>query len=395
MIDRQDDRQFDLQIRAMLEGAEESVPAQVWEGVSSALGRRRRVVLLRRVAYGFAAAAAVVAGIVVFRGYHSPLVPEETAVYVAEVTEDEVETPAVEVITEVPKEQASLLAVAEPVSKQPLRKASGRDPVVATAGPVVEEEITPAEEKTASLPAETEVPSFDLEHPAADLDVDDNLQPVRSADRITLTAGGLLETNGSPTRSVFTGHRASGTVTPKTGIREHGDNGTYGVPLSLGVGLKWHFAPRWALGTGLTYSYLSRSFTGTYTVEKNGAIDYQVVADITNGIHYLGVPVQLYYSLTGDSPVQCYTFAGASVEKGLVNHFRIQDAGSDIIYKEHVDGVQLSFSVGLGVRFPLTDRIGLYIDPSLHYYPDCDQPRSIRTRQPLMMSLEAGLRFDL
>jgi hypothetical protein len=66
-----------------------------------------------------------------------------------------------------------------------------------------------------------------------------------------------------------------------------------------------------------------------------------------------------------------------------------------VIHKEKADGVQMSAAIGLGAEFGLTQYLGLYIDPSLRYYFDCDQPKSIRTAQPLMFSVEAGLRFRL
>lgn len=424
---KQDDNSFDLQIRSMLEGAEENVPAEVWEGVSAALGRRRRAVMFRRwgVVAGFAAAAALVVGIFLFR---DPA-PSAQAVLLA----DEGDAPAVSVVPDedipglmavVPEEDHSVAMVpgedhfdlmtsdrsgaaagSAGVSNVPENgttltvngdsgslsaELSGTE----TASSDETTQAREAEQPSAAQESTPQEPSFDLTDPGSDLQ--DGTRPGKAPRRLlALNAGGLMETNGSPARSAFTGRRAIGAMAPETGVREHGDNGSYGVPFSVGLGLQWHFAPRWALGAGLSYSCLSRSFTGTYTEVEGDAITFQLTSNIDNSLHYLGIPVQLSYSLTGHGPIQCYAFAGAGVEKGLVNRFRINDAGNDIIYKESVDGVQVSLSLGLGVRFPLSDRVGLYLDPSLHYYPDCGQPRSIRTSQPLMFSLEAGLRFDL
>ena len=443
---KQDDNSFDLQIRSMLEGAEENVPAEVWEGVSAALGMRRRAVMFRRwgAVAGFAAAAALVVGVFLFR---EPA-PSAQAVLLA----DEGDAPVVSVVADedipglmavVPGEDHSDLmadvpgeddATAESTGVSTLQKngtilakkadfvstvpengtiltvdgdssslsadLSGTETASSdetTQAREAEQPSTPQEsarQASATQESAPQEPSFDLTDPGSDLQ--DGTRPGKAPKRLlALNAGGLMETNGSPARSAFTGRRAIGAMAPETGVREHGDNGSYGVPFSVGLGLQWHFAPRWALGAGLSYSCLSRSFTGTYTEVEGDAITFQLTSNIDNSLHYLGIPVQLSYSLTGESPIQCYAFAGAGVEKGLVNRFRINDAGNDIIYKESVNGVQVSLSLGLGVRFPLSDRVGLYLDPSLHYYPDCGQPRSIRTSQPLMFSLEAGLRFDL
>ena len=50
---------------------------------------------------------------------------------------------------------------------------------------------------------------------------------------------------------------------------------------------------------------------------------------------------------------------------------------------------------GIGFEFRLTDYLGLYFDPSVRYYFGKGQPVSIRTRQPLMMNFEVGLRIGL
>ena len=57
--------------------------------------------------------------------------------------------------------------------------------------------------------------------------------------------------------------------------------------------------------------------------------------------------------------------------------------------------MQLSANAGFGVEFMLGDHLGLYIDPSLRYYFDNGQPKSIRTVQPLMLGFEMGFRARL
>ena len=69
--------------------------------------------------------------------------------------------------------------------------------------------------------------------------------------------------------------------------------------------------------------------------------------------------------------------------------------GSPIIHKEKAKGVQLSANVGIGVEFMLGKYVGLYVDPSLRYYFDNGQPKSIRTAQPLMLGFEMGIRARL
>ena len=58
-------------------------------------------------------------------------------------------------------------------------------------------------------------------------------------------------------------------------------------------------------------------------------------------------------------------------------------------------GVQGSADLGLGVQMKISDHLGLYLDPSAKYYFGANQPKTIRTQQPVMFNLEFGVRFDL
>ena len=88
-----------------------------------------------------------------------------------------------------------------------------------------------------------------------------------------------------------------------------------------------------------------------------------------------------------------YTYAGGTVEKCISDKYDVLN--TEHIYTGSVSGVQTSANIGLGMEFIFGRRVGLYMDPSLRYYFDCGQPKSIRTAQPLMLGIEMGLRFNL
>lgn len=388
----QDPDMFDLQIRSMLADAEEPVPAGAWEAVSGALDRKaRRAALLpvwRWTALSLAAAAALVAGIFLFTPDPSPESVSDTAL-LAEATAPATEQSSASPLTSASPATDEVPAECPQKDSAPLRAAPAPPIACDVIGDADNLHSTTVEEETAETAKEEE--SFDILNPEADL-VEG--APQKERRRLALVAGGNMESNASPSRSRFSGRKAA-PLFQKTGVAEHGDNSSYGIPLTIGIGLKWNFTPHWALGTGIGYSYLSRSFTGTYTEMNDGLLVRQVTADIDNGLQYLGIPLNLYYQFSDTRPVQFYAFTGMTVEKGIQNRFRIKDAAGDILYRESVDGVQVSFALGIGVGFRLTDHVSLYFDPSLRYYLENGQPKSIRTAQPLMMSVEAGLRFDL
>lgn len=389
----QDPDTFDLQIRSMLADAEEPVPAGAWEAVSGALDRKaRRAALLpvwRWTALSLAAAAALVAGIFLFTPDPSPESVSDTAL-LAEATAPATEQSSASPLTSASPATDEVPAECPQKDSAPLRAAPAPPIACDVIGDADNLHSTAVEKETAET-AKEEEESFDILNPEADL-VEG--APQKERRRLALVAGGNMESNASPSRSRFSGRKAA-PLFQKTGVAEHGDNSSYGIPLTIGIGLKWNFTPHWALGTGIGYSYLSRSFTGTYTEMNDGLLVRQVTADIDNGLQYLGIPLNLYYQFSDTRPVQFYAFTGMTVEKGIQNRFRIKDAAGDILYRESVDGVQVSFALGIGVGFRLTDHVSLYFDPSLRYYLENGQPKSIRTAQPLMMSVEAGLRFDL
>jgi len=162
------------------------------------------------------------------------------------------------------------------------------------------------------------------------------------------------------------------------------------VPVSAGIGLRYDINRRWAVGTGVSYSLLSRSFKGNFTFPSNGTIS-TASGEIENRQHFLGIPVNVYYNVMDSRAIRFYASAGATFERCLSDRYSM----NKVTITENVRGIQVSAAAGLGVEFRITPFLGMYIDPSLRYYFDCGQPVSIRTQQPLLVSLELGFRFGL
>ena len=81
--------------------------------------------------------------------------------------------------------------------------------------------------------------------------------------RPTVYAKGSLTGNDSD----ITRHSPLNNLAPgseSAGISELGAS-SYGVPFSLGVGVRFPITRRLSIGTGLDYTLLTRSFTGKYT----------------------------------------------------------------------------------------------------------------------------------
>ena len=66
------EKEFDIQVRNLLQSAEEPVSPKVWEGVAAGLDKRRRIVPVRFWGYASALAAAAAVALVVLPGKRCP-----------------------------------------------------------------------------------------------------------------------------------------------------------------------------------------------------------------------------------------------------------------------------------------------------------------------------------
>ena len=161
----------------------------------------------------------------------------------------------------------------------------------------------------------------------------------------------------------------------------------YGIPVSLGAGVKFGFTERLSASAGVDYSFLSRSFNGTYTPAGSAP----TIGEISHEMRYIGVPVGVYYNLIAKGNVGFYLFGLGEAEWCLGNSYNI--AGT--VVSEKVSGTQFSAGGGFGVEFRLSPTLSLYADPAVRYYFDCGHPNNIRSEKQLMLNFNAGLRFNL
>lgn len=391
MFDGQQNNDWDLQMRSILESGQEEVPAHVWDGISSELDaiarRRKTVVFFRRAAIGLSAAAVLAFGL--FLNHNSGDVPVNT---VAEVVEPVYET-------EISVEQniegnLVMMAMAPTVTEKKLYRESV---VTTTAAEAIEKETAPESEVQQEEP-EVSNPVEKVEEPVfveTGNWVEDESEIKERKTKVSLVLSGVAGTNSAQNNgNAGVIRRPTLSAAPiKTSVTqtEAGDN--YSIPLSFGVGTKISFNSRWSLGVGVNYTLLSRKFFGDYTKVESGKIVESVKSDIRNTQHYVGIPVNAYYNIVENKFVNFYAYAGGAVEKCVSDEYRV--LSKDIQHKESVKGAQVSANLGIGVEFMLGNHLGIYVDPSARYYFNCNQPKSIRTAQPLMLGFEMGLRVRL
>ena len=394
------DNNIDKLMKSMLENAQEEVPAHLWEGVSAGLDKAARraatIVWWRRAAVSVAAAAAVVAG-VFLSGEDTLQVMEQPGDMIA-VVEKPVTVVEIPEGEATPAEQVMMAEVAAPKMARPAYKPTSVIEAISDWSDAEEQEVA-TEEETADVKESYSIPDAKSDGITAyewkdDVDWGEDEQPAKVS-RTSIVLSGIAGTNnlqnGAKANIMKRPSLSIGPV--QTGITETSTNTTYGIPVSVGAGVKIDLNDRWALGIGANYSLLTRKFYGTYTLADNGIEISSTSSDIRNLQHFVGIPINAYYNILNNKHINLYAYAGGTVEKCLADKYEVLT--TSITHTEKPAGVQISANIGIGVEFMLGRHVGLYADPSLRYYFDNGQPKSIRTSQPLMLGLDLGLRIKL
>lgn len=393
-------RDFDLQLRSILEDAEVRPPKGAWKAISTRLDAADAAVSRSRgpvsTAFRWAGAALAFAAVALGVFISFPGSNGQVGLQRGALTAD-----AVELVT-LPMKRPSELGGA-PVRKMYAASAADMDTAEAQQAITMEEE-NPAEPETTAKPAATSrkaatppsaEPAGDTGYgtytadPFAALAMEEEREN-RKFGATFLYAKGAIGGNDPD----FVSRSAGLSMAPGTsssGIRELTES-TYGIPLTLGLGVRFYLLPGFSIGTGVDYSMLTRTFTGTYKgPESDGS---EVSGDIQHTIQYVGIPIDLYYDILSSDKIKFYVYGGGEAEFCVSNRFTVFSS-PEIKCSEPVRKLQYSVGAGVGVEFRLADKLGLYLDPGVKYYFAGGQPKSIRTDKPLMFNFDAGLRFSL
>lgn len=430
---RNEDRQFDLKIRSIMENGKEEVPDRVWDAVQQRLsaleyssaerGKQQRRTVMSRLIYAAAgvAAAAAIAAAVIFTGPSGSQQGPDTLADAGN-SGQAMTQPAGQsggtgdndiMIDVVPREESitgkdidsisgqiaaiGLTAyVPEPMSESGMPGISAAADRTSAAG-------TTAGTRTATVPEVQETGSTHEDQKTGtasgitEAAQDEWAATTGTEERqsrrpeISLTVYGNALSNNSDGKSSRRPPIMQSPGVMKDCVVEDQAK-SYGIPLSFGAGVKIAFTPRWALSAGINYTLLTRTLSGTY-YDRDGSPNYD--NSISNRQNYIGIPVNVYCNILSGDFVDFYAWAGGTVEKCVSDNYLVDVQNRELNWSKGSKGVQLSAGLGIGVEFILARRLGLYIDPSVRYYFESRQPKSIRTVQPLMFSFEAGLRVRL
>ena len=395
---------FDLEMRSMLADAEVKPSRRVWKGVSARLDADVAPVAnpwgwMKWAGVSLAAVAVAVACVVFFSGTRTSIPTkifnQSQADMLAQTGETagaptDVAAPAADPASEVgsPAPQAASRPAVRPARPQaldsrpvPAQEVSGEQPVPETAAQPAEQ----PQQATASEPGRQSTRQAKTRVVEPVTDPFAAIEPARKGfkPRLALYAQGSVGTNDASGRPALPGaYMAPGAQDEFSEVL--GSSSTYGVPFTLGLGVRIYVAPSLSIGTGIDYSLLTRTFTGGYQGTPG---------TVSHTIQYIGIPVRLYYDILTSDRIKFYAYGGGEAEFCIGNKYRLFGS-PDIVRDYKVNSPLFSVGAGLGVEFRLGRTVGLYLDPGVNYYFPGNQPRSIRTDKPLMLNFDAGLRFN-
>lgn len=165
---------------------------------------------------------------------------------------------------------------------------------------------------------------------------------------------------------------------------------THLPPLSFGVRVRKDFNKHFALESGLTYTYLSSKFADAQPLKREATLN----------MHYLGIPVNAVVYLANNPKWNVYFLAGGMMEKGLWSTYKERNyysetAHRDVLNSDHIKGLQWSVNASFGIAYSFYRDFSIYFEPNIAYYLNNNQPLSVRTESPLIVGLNAGIRYRI
>ncbi len=217
------------------------------------------------------------------------------------------------------------------------------------------------------------------------------MESVREGKRRTYTlavASNFISSSSAAISSQYLGYMSSGGL-EANGIHsvEQISETQYALPLNFGVQAQVKLTSLLSVGLGLNYTLLK---------SKYEALINKRYYRIRQHLHYVGVPINLYFRLVDRSNFYFYANVGGSFEKGVSASYKMSSYDA-VAYDIDGDmgGIQYSGNVGFGMEYKFIPQLGIYLEPNLVYYFNSELPASIRTDQPLQVKAEIGFRFHL
>ena len=159
----------------------------------------------------------------------------------------------------------------------------------------------------------------------------------------------------------------------------YADSYSHEIPVSFGVSARVHLTDRLSINTGLNYTRYKSLRTRTFLATYNHKKDWQYV-------HYLGVPVRLDYMAVNKKHFNLYFGAGIQMDKCI--YAKVGDE------RLHEKQLLLGVNGAMGLQVNIVPMVGLYFEPEVSYALNEGSIETFRSKEPFVITVRGGLRFN-
>lgn len=166
-------------------------------------------------------------------------------------------------------------------------------------------------------------------------------------------------------------------------------------PLSVGITVAKYFTDRMSLESGLVYTYL-------YSKAKNTANQFR--NQETQQLHYLGIPLNVNYSLLSFHKLNMYVSMGGMIEKDFYGKYQYDEtvepetnsgAEKKVSVSIHQKNPQVSINTGLGLFYPIYDNLGIYGKIGGAYYFDThNKYKTYYSDKKIVLDMNIGFKIN-
>lgn len=169
---------------------------------------------------------------------------------------------------------------------------------------------------------------------------------------------------------------------PRTNIDHH-------TPISFGLSVSKQLSSRFAVQSGLSYTYLSSSW------KTNGAYP----SDTKQKLHFVGIPLSLVYKIGEWNNFLFYASAGGAIEFNVAGRLKNKLYSSNKEIVNTNDAIRMkeplcSVNTRLGVSYPVIRFVNAFAEAGASYYfKNGSEIETVRSERPFNVSFQFGLRL--
>ena len=199
----------------------------------------------------------------------------------------------------------------------------------------------------------------------------------------------VSDTYGTYTLSKMQVHNDEVEIKPKSEVNHM-------QPISFGILTSFNLSQKLQIETGLIYTYLSSE-------TKNSSNDFNNSERVQ--FHYLGVPLNLNYTLASFNKLDLFATAGGMIEKDVNGKIKNNDEkkapslnsgyASSSSSKIKQGNPQFSVTGGVGITYPIYDKAQVFGKVGGRYYINANNEyKTFYSDQKFGLDIQLGIKFN-